>query len=90
MQRQQSDTVLVLHFDISLISFASILLLTLLVFEVDKKFNARELFIRKGMRIQFYLHTIYIYAVIYGGALVRHMNASLVCGDFPLCSNADF
>ncbi|SDC67781.1 cytochrome c oxidase assembly protein subunit 15 [Terribacillus halophilus] len=86
---QQSDTVLALHFGISLISFASVLLLTLLVFEVDKKFDARALVIRKGMRIQFYLHTIYIYLVVYTGALVRHMNASLVCGDFPLCSNSD-
>lgn len=86
---QQSDTVLALHFGISLISFASVLLLTLIVFEVDKKFDARALVIRKGMRIQFYLHSIFIYLVVYTGALVRHMNASLVCGDFPLCSNAD-
>jgi heme a synthase len=86
---QQSDAVLALHFGISLISFASVLLLTLIVFEVDKKFDARALVIKKGMRIQFYLHTIFIYLVVYTGALVRHMHASLVCGDFPLCSNAD-
>lgn len=34
----QSGFVLALHFGISLISFAAILLLTLLIFEVDKKF----------------------------------------------------
>jgi len=34
--------------------------------------------------------TIYSYLVIYTGALVRHMNASLVCPDWPLCSNSAF
>ena len=41
----QSDFVLALHFGISLISFAAVLLLTLLIFEVDKKFEAEKLII---------------------------------------------
>ena len=36
----QGDFILALHFGISLISFASVLLLTLIVFEVDRKFDA--------------------------------------------------
>jgi cytochrome c oxidase assembly protein subunit 15 len=36
----QGDFILALHFGISLISFASVLLLTLLIFEVDRKFDA--------------------------------------------------
>lgn len=86
----QSDFVLALHFGISLISFAAVFLLTLLIFEVDKKFEAEKVVIDK--RITF--HTIgillYIYFVVYTGALVRHTNASLVCKDWPLCRNNEF
>ncbi|RDU38443.1 heme A synthase [Neobacillus piezotolerans] len=86
----QSDFVLALHFGISLISFASVFLLTLLIFEVDKKFDAENLVIDKRMRFHIIWVTIYSYAVIYTGALVRHMNASLVCPEWPLCNNSGF
>ncbi len=39
----QSDFVLAIHFGISLISFSTVFLLTLLIFEVDKKFDAEKL-----------------------------------------------
>src|SRR3954454_1248973 len=45
----QSGFVLALHFGISLVSFASVFLLTLLIFEIDKKFNAEKLYIDKRM-----------------------------------------
>lgn len=83
----QSDFVLALHFGISLISFASVFLLTLLIFEVDKKFEAEKVIIDPSMRKHIYGVSIYSYLVIYTGALVRHMKASLVCLDWPLCSN---
>lgn len=82
----QSDIVLALHFGISLISFASVLLLTLLIFEVDKKFDAESLVIDKKLRIQFYAITIYSLVVVYTGALVRHVGASLACPDWPVCT----
>lgn len=86
----QSDFVLALHFGISLISFAAVFLLTLLIFEVDKKFKAESLVIDK--RITF--HTagilIYIYFVVYTGALVRHTKSSLICLDWPLCKRNEF
>ncbi|MCC3357611.1 COX15/CtaA family protein [Bacillus sp. REN16] len=82
----QSDIVLALHFGISLISFASVLLLTLLIFEVDKKFDADSLVIAPKLRIQFYAITIYSLVVVYTGALVRHVGASLACPDWPVCS----
>ncbi|MFD2628261.1 heme A synthase [Oceanobacillus kapialis] len=84
----QSDFVLAAHFGISLISFASVFLLTLLIFEIDKKFDARSLRIKKNHRIEIYLHTIYTMCVVYTGALVRHTEANLVCGDWPFCTNA--
>lgn len=83
----QSDFILALHFGISLISFAAVLLLTLLIFEVDKKFQAEKVVIDKRMRFHIIGLSVYSYMVVYTGALVRHMNASLVCKDWPLCSN---
>ncbi|MFK9092288.1 COX15/CtaA family protein [Bacillus salipaludis] len=83
----QSSFVLALHFGISLVSFAAVLLLTLLIFEIDKKFDAEKLYIDKRMGFHIVGVSIYSYLVIYTGALVRHMKASLVCRDWPLCLN---
>lgn len=83
----QSSFVLALHFGISLISFAAVFLLTLLIFEIDKKFDAEKLVIDKKMGFHIISVTVYSYLVIYTGALVRHMKASLVCRDWPLCLN---
>lgn len=86
----QGDFILALHFGISLISFASVLLLTLLIFEVDQKFDTDK--IQIGKRLKW--HTIgvstYSYIVIYTGALVRHTESGLVCLDWPLCRNDSF
>ncbi|MGF2615509.1 heme A synthase [Rossellomorea vietnamensis] len=83
----QSDFVLALHFGISLISFAAVLLLTLLIFEVDKKFDADKVVIDRKMRFHILGITLYSYIVVYTGALVRHTESSLVCRDWPLCLN---
>lgn len=83
----QSDFVLALHFGISLISFAAVFLLTLLIFEIDKKFDAEKLIIDKRMRFHIVAISIYSYLVIYTGALVRHTKSSLICRDWPLCLN---
>ena len=86
----QSDFVLAIHFGISLISFSTVFLLTLLIFEVDKKFEAEKLVLDTRMRRQIIGVTIYSFIVVYTGALVRHVNASLVCRDWPLCINNQF
>lgn len=83
----QGDFILALHFGISLISFAAVLLLTLIVFEVDKKFDADRLFMSKKLKIHTIGVTLYSYVVVYTGALVRHTDASLVCPDWPFCRN---
>jgi heme a synthase len=83
----QSSFVLALHFGISLISFAAVFLLTLLIFEIDKKFEAEKLYIDKRMGFHIIAITIYSYLVIYTGALVRHTKSSLICRDWPLCLN---
>ncbi|ATO36578.1 heme A synthase [Geobacillus sp. 47C-IIb] len=84
----QSDFVMALHFGISLISFAAVLLLTLLIFEVDKKFSATSLQLDGQMRFHIYGIIIYSYLVVYTGALVRHTNASLACPSWPLCAKS--
>ncbi|MGG0285174.1 heme A synthase [Peribacillus butanolivorans] len=83
----QSDFVLALHFGISLISFASVFLLTLLIFEVDKKFEAEKLIVDKRMRFHIIGLLIFSLIVVYTGALVRHTESSLICKDWPLCVN---
>lgn len=83
----QSDFVLALHFGISLISFAAVLLLTLLVFEIDQKFDAEALHIQRKHRIEIFAIAIFTIIVVYTGALVRHVDASLVCNSWPFCSN---
>ena len=85
----QSDFVLALHFGISLISFSAVLLLTLLIFEVDKKFEAEKLIIDGRMKFHIIGITIFSYFVVYSGALVRHTKSSLVCTDWPFCTNND-
>lgn len=86
----QSDAVLALHFGISLISFASVLLLTLLIFEVDKKFDAESLIIDKRMKFHMIGIISYCYIVVYTGAFVRHKEASLACPNWPMCSNRPY
>lgn len=83
----QSDFFLALHFGISLISFASVLLLSLLILEVDKKFTVNTLYIDVHMRKNIIGVTLYSLVVIYTGALVRHMEASMICPSWPLCNN---
>jgi cytochrome c oxidase assembly protein subunit 15 len=85
----QSDFVLAAHFGISLISFATVFLLMLLIFEIDQKLDTRNLLIKRSDRILIYLLSAYTLIVVYTGALVRHVNANLVCGDWPFCSNAN-
>ena len=86
----QSDFVLALHFGISLISFATVFLLTLLIFEVDRKFDAEKIVLDKRMKRHILGVTLYSYLVVYSGALVRHVKASLVCRDWPFCINGVF
>lgn len=84
----QSDFVLALHFGISLVSFAFIFLLMILIFEIDKKLDANDLYIQKNHRTEIYLLSIFTIIVVYTGALVRHVNANLVCGSWPFCNNS--
>ncbi|SFG38770.1 COX15/CtaA family protein [Sporolactobacillus nakayamae] len=83
----QSSIVLALHFGISLLSFASMVLLTCLVFEdADPDRHLFRISVRRPMKWNFVLLGIYSYLLIYSGAFVRHTESSLGCTDFPLCN----
>lgn len=81
---QQNDYVLALHFGISLVSFSSVFLMTLIVFSIDQKYEADEVMIKKPLRTLTWLMAIIIYLTIYTGALVRHTDSSLAYGAWPV------
>ena len=78
---------LALHFGISLISFSSVFVMTLIIFSVDQKYEADELFIKKPLRTLTWLMAIIVYLTIYTGALVRHTKSSLAYGAWPVPFN---
>jgi heme a synthase len=82
----QSSFILALHFGISLISFASVLLLTVIVYEQTKGIG--EVKSGLGQRFQYYVMSliVYAYVVIYTGAFVRHTDSALGCSGWPLCN----
>ncbi|MGM9986646.1 MAG: heme A synthase [Bacillaceae bacterium] len=82
----QNPFVRALHFGVSLISFAAVFLLTALIYEIDKKFEAHKLVLDKRMKFHIYGVTIYSFIVVYTGALVRHVNATFSCMSFPFCT----
>ncbi|MEX2947951.1 heme A synthase [Staphylococcus warneri] len=81
---QQNDYVLALHFGISLVSFSSVFLITLIVFSIDQKYEADEVMIKKPLRTLTWLMAIIVYLTIYTGALVRHTDSSLAYGAWPV------
>ncbi|WP_221564025.1 heme A synthase [Alkalihalobacillus sp. TS-13] len=80
----QSSFVLALHFGFSLISFASVVLLAVVIFENGN--DRATLKINKNFKLNIYLLFIYLYTLVYTGALVRHTKASLACSGWPLCN----
>ncbi|WP_340294703.1 COX15/CtaA family protein [Staphylococcus coagulans] len=84
---QQNDYVLALHFGISLISFSSVFVLTLIIFDLDQKYEANKVHIKKPLQVYTWVMTIIIYLTIYTGALVRHTDSSLAYGSWPIPFN---
>ena len=84
---QQNDYILALHFGISLISFSSVFVLTLIIFDLDQKYEANIVHIRKPLQLLTWMMAGIIYVAIYTGALVRHTESSLAYGAWPLPFN---
>ncbi|MBA4495684.1 heme A synthase [Paenactinomyces guangxiensis] len=88
---------LALHFGFSLISFASVVLLTVYLFQLSRetegegKTVTRNAPVSGRIRYTVWGLAVYTYIVVYTGALVRHAEATMGCGfSFPLCGETYF
>ncbi len=81
------------HFGFALISFASVILLTIHLFQHKKEkataqMPAKEQPTSKGLQYAIWGLAAYTYVVVYTGALVSHTNSTLGCGfQFPGCGS---
>jgi heme a synthase len=85
--------ILAVHFGLALISFASVMLLTLYLFQIssEKRQHLDELAAQKpasrNLQYSAWGLAVLTYIVVYTGALVRHAGATLGCGtEWPLCN----
>jgi cytochrome c oxidase assembly protein subunit 15 len=91
------STLLSVHFGFALISFSSVILLTVHLFQVkDRKQDSQTATAQASpvtKRLQYIIWgiTTYTYVVVYTGALVSHRGAVLGCGQqFPTCGSIYF
>jgi cytochrome c oxidase assembly protein subunit 15 len=82
----QSDAVLAIHFGISLIAFASTLLLVVAVRRKNDQLPVVTGVYSAGYRALNYFSVIFCYIVVYLGAYVRHTESFGGCPDWPLCN----
>lgn len=78
--------VLALHFGVSLIAFASVLLTAVFVFEAGGVDRLRDRPVSPSFQLLVWGVTAYSYVVVYLGALVRHIDADEACSGWPLCN----
>ena len=84
----QPKWVLAAHFGISLVSFGSVLLLAVLVFQAGRPAVAARRPAEPLLRTWVWYVTAFTYVVVYLGAYVRHIGASAACQGWPLCNDA--
>lgn len=82
---------LAFHFGLALIAFASVVLLTIRLFQVDRE-QPGSIDRRKtevpALQVPLVVLAIYTYLVVYTGALVEHTGAVVGCGtQYPLCGS---
>lgn len=81
----QPKAVLAAHFGISLLSFASVLLLAVRIFQADRGAPAPPA-ASAGLRRFVWYTAAFTYLAVYFGAYVRHIGATLACQGWPLCN----
>lgn len=86
----QSDAIMALHFGFSLVSFASVVLLTILAFEDGKPVSLTRPKLLPKLRNMIFFNLVYMYAVVYTGAFVKHSGSGSACSGWPLCNGAFF
>lgn len=87
------SALLSVHFGFSLISFSSVVLLTIHLFQMAKQEQnmpvktAQGKPVARSLQYTVWAATVYTYVVVYTGALVSHTGAVLGCGQqFPACT----
>ncbi len=84
----ETPAVLALHFGISLIAFAAVLLVTAVIWEAGGADALRDRPLPRGFVWATWGLIAFTYVVVYIGAYVRHKGISLACPDWPLCHGA--
>ncbi len=82
--------ILSVHFGFALIAFASVVLLTIRLFQIDKQGQSTAGATGEIQKLQYPALglAIYTYIVVYTGALVEHTGAVTGCGyQLPLCGS---
>ena len=83
--------ILSIHFGLSLIAFASVILLTIRLFQVGRERQDRQAQIYSAvprLQLPVWSLAIYTYIVVYTGALVEHTGAVTGCGtSLPGCGS---
>lgn len=82
----QSPLMLATHFGVSLVAFAATFLSAAVVFERSRAVPAVWHSAPRRFRWSIYAVAVYVLAVVYLGAYVRHAGVSLACADWPLCN----
>lgn len=85
----ESPEILALHFGVSLISFASILLTTLFIFEYGGWDRLRDRPVKPAFARMTWGLLVYSYVVVYLGAYVQHKKVQLACHEWPACNNGN-
>src|SRR5438876_6342502 len=79
------------HFGLSLIAFASVILLTVRLFQIDKEpreVSERVEPVSQGLKMAIWGLVVYTYIIVYTGALVAHTGAVTGCGtQIPGCGS---
>jgi cytochrome c oxidase assembly protein subunit 15 len=85
----ESPPILALHFGISLISFASVVLAAIFVLDLRAADAVRDRPVPRGLGRWVWGALIFTYVVVYMGAYVRHDNAMGACGmHWPTCNGS--
>jgi heme a synthase len=84
----ETPAVLAAHFGISLIAFASVLLVTAVLWEAGGADALRDRPLARGFTWATWALIAFTYVEVYIGAYVRHKGTSLACPDWPLCHGA--
>src|SRR3984893_19287146 len=83
----QSALMLATHFGVSLVAFASTFLSAAVVFErTPNRTTLRQRVAPSSFRRWVLGVALYVLAVVYLGAYIRHAGISLACADWPLCN----